>query len=83
MPLLYAPLWELIRWARAGGARWFDFGGITLTDPDASDPLQGISDFKRFFCRDVAKVGGEWRLDPPSLAGRAWKTARWLKDAVS
>ena len=82
VPLLYAPLWELIRWAKSRGARWFDFGGVTVQDPDSEDPLGGISDFKRFFCRELVTAGGEWVLDPPSVAGRLWKTARLLKDAA-
>jgi lipid II:glycine glycyltransferase (peptidoglycan interpeptide bridge formation enzyme) len=82
VPLLYAPLWELIRWAKGSGARWFDFGGVTVQNPDSDDPLGGISDFKRFFCRELVEVGGEWVLDPPSVAGRLWKTARLLKDAA-
>lgn len=82
VPLLYAPLWELIRWAKGQGARWFDFGGITVAE-DSDDPLAGISDFKRFFCRRVVRVGGDWILDPPSVAGRLWKTARRLKEAAA
>jgi lipid II:glycine glycyltransferase (peptidoglycan interpeptide bridge formation enzyme) len=83
VPLLYSPLWELIRWGKSCGARWFDFGGVTIEHPDGEDPLAGISDFKRFFCRTLVEVGGEWTLDPPSVAGRLWKTARLLKDAAA
>ncbi len=82
VPLLYAPLWELVRWAKGNGARWFDFGGVTIEDPTSDDPLAGISDFKRFFCRTLVKVGEEWVIDSPSMAGRLWKTARLLKDAT-
>jgi hypothetical protein len=83
VPLLYAPLWELVRWAKSNGVRWFDFGGVTIGDPTSDDPLAGISDFKRFFCRTLVEVGGEWVLDSPSMAGRFWKTARLLKDAAA
>jgi LmbE family N-acetylglucosaminyl deacetylase len=82
VPLLYAPLWELVRWAKEGGARAFDFGGVTLADPDAEDPLEGISDFKRFFCRDVVRVGGEWVRDADSVAGSAWRAVRWARDRL-
>lgn len=83
VPLLYAPLWEVILWAKRSGARWFDFGGVTGGSDDAEDPLAGISSFKRYFCRDLARVGGEWILEPPSMAGRLWKTARRIKDVAS
>src|SRR5262249_45901427 len=29
IPLAYALCWDLIVWARQGGASWFDFGGVT------------------------------------------------------
>lgn len=83
VPLLYAPLWELVVWAKRNGAHWFDFGGVTVEDAGGDDPLAGISDFKRFFCRTLVETGGEWVLDPPSVAGRLWKTARLLKDAAA
>jgi hypothetical protein len=56
---------------------------VTLGDTDDDDPLQGISDFKRFFCRNLVRVGGEWVLEAPSVVGSLWKTARWLKGAAS
>ncbi len=65
MPLGYAPAWDLIRWAKASGAEWFDFGGVTAgSHEDQHDPLGGISDFKRFFGRTVESVGDEWVLEP-------------------
>jgi FemAB family len=59
----YPLLWELIAWAKREGAVWFDLGGVTLDD-SASDPLSGISNFKRYFSRNVEEVGEEWILEP-------------------
>ena len=30
MPFTYPLIWDLIRWAKRTGARWFDFGGVTM-----------------------------------------------------
>ncbi len=61
LPMGYALAWDLMRWAKRSGATWFDFGGITRgTQTDASDPLGGISDFKRYFSTNVVAVGDEW-----------------------
>jgi hypothetical protein len=66
LALAYAPLWDLIAWAKRIGASWFDFGGVP--SPRASsaseDPLAGISDFKRFFCERVVEGGEDWILEP-------------------
>ena len=65
VPLAYALVWDLVRWARGTGAGWFDFGGITDGRfGEAGDRLGGISDFKRYFSREVVDVGGEWVLEP-------------------
>jgi hypothetical protein len=60
VPLLYAPTWNLMRWARAAGARDWDFGGVPRGDNLRS--LSGIKTFKRYFSRDVRPVGEEWEL---------------------
>jgi hypothetical protein len=64
MPLGYAPVWDLMRWGKSIGARWFDFGGITTgTRGDGSgDRLAGISDFKRGFNGEVTPISDEWSL---------------------
>jgi lipid II:glycine glycyltransferase (peptidoglycan interpeptide bridge formation enzyme) len=65
LALAYAPLWDLVAWARGLGAAWFDFGGVSMgTAGDAHDPLGGIADFKRFFCNEVISVGEDWVLEP-------------------
>lgn len=70
VPMAYPLLWDLMRWAKAGGASSFDLGGVTFgTQGDPDDALGGISDFKRYFSREVAEVGGEWTFEPrPALA---------------
>lgn len=65
--LTYAPMWELIRWARARGCEWFDMGGITDGTYEDDDPRGGISDFKRRFTEEVIEVGGEWSYTAPSV----------------
>lgn len=84
MPLAYSIAWDLVKWAKGLGVGWFDFGGITRgSHDDPDDARGGISDFKRYFTRDVVRVGSEWVLDPnPSrarfarLIGTAAATAR-------
>ncbi len=76
LPLSYALMWHLIRWARREGARFFDLGGVTLADPESEDPLAGISDFKRGFSKELAHVGDEWQLEVRPVRAR-------LLDALS
>jgi lipid II:glycine glycyltransferase (peptidoglycan interpeptide bridge formation enzyme) len=64
VPLLYAPTWELIRWARSVGATTFDFGGIASGTAGPGDARSGISDFKRYFSRNEVEVGGEGVFEP-------------------
>lgn len=58
LSLSYAPLWELVRWARARDVAWFDFGGITVSD-DPRHPQAGIAKFKRRFGGSDARVATE------------------------
>ena len=67
MPLSYGLMWDLIRWAHAQGATWFDMGGISAGSHDSSDPVGGISDFKRYFKPEVRTVGAEFTLDGSSV----------------
>ena len=70
LAVTYPILWDLITWAKRGGASWFDLGGITLGHATDGDPLGGISDFKRFFTEDLIDVGEEWRFPLHSLRAR-------------
>lgn len=69
-PFTYALIWDLIRWAKRAGARWFDFGGVTMGHLREGDPLGGISDFKRGFSNTIVAVGEEWTLEPNPLRGQ-------------
>lgn len=65
VPTSYALLWDLIIWARRGGAYTFDLGGVTSgITSTIEDPLGGISDFKRRFSQREVEVGEEWELVP-------------------
>lgn len=68
MPMAYCLAWDLMQWAHARGARYFDFGGITEGSQGGADPLGGISDFKRYFKGAPATVGAEWILEPHPAA---------------
>jgi hypothetical protein len=57
-------LWDLIRWARAGGCKWFDMGGVPLEGHDPTGALKGIAEFKLRFSDVRARVGAEWQFDP-------------------
>ena len=69
-PLAYPLVWDLLCWARQHGARFFDFGGITVGSQESGDPRGGISDFKRSFGPRVVEVGEEWVLEPHWVAAR-------------
>jgi hypothetical protein len=69
IPYGYQLTWDMIRFAKAAGAEWFDMGGITLSEGDDS-ALEGISRFKRYFGREVAEVGAEWVLEPAPVRAK-------------
>lgn len=73
--LSYAPVWDLIIWAKDQGCDWFDMGGVAgETREEVDDPTQGIYDFKRRFTDDLVEVGSEWSYQPASL--RSWLSER-------
>lgn len=53
----YFLLWDKVIWANDGQSKWLDLGGVT--DASTSDPLAGISSFKRHFTTDEFLVGRE------------------------
>jgi hypothetical protein len=75
IPFGYLVAWDMIRWAKATGADWFDMGGVTVGDGDEA-ALEGISNFKKSFSRQVAEVGAEWIFEPRPLRAR-------IADAIS
>ncbi len=56
-PYNYILIWKLIEEAKARGALILDMGGIT--DESESDPLAGISRFKRYFPGFETRIGCE------------------------
>ena len=56
-------LWDLMVWAKARGACWFDMGGVSAGATNSDDPVGGISDFKRHFSEDLATVAEDWILE--------------------
>jgi Acetyltransferase (GNAT) domain len=70
MPLAYPLVWDLICWGKRHGARWFDLGGVTDGHHGSGDALGGISDFKRYFSKDVVTVGDEWVIEPRPVKAR-------------
>lgn len=74
--LNYPLLWDLMRWAQAGGAAWFDLGGVTPGSANSDDPLGGISDFKRWFSKVEVDVGEDWMLEPHPARARLADLAR-------
>jgi len=63
-PLLYAPTWELMRWGKNNGARWFDFGGVADGSHSSGEATGGISDFKRYFSNKTTEIGAELIYTP-------------------
>lgn len=80
IPMMYPLLWDLIRWAKRNGSRFFDLGGVTAGGLESEDRLGGISDFKRFFSEQVVQVGAEWSYEPRPMQAQA---ARMMKSASS
>lgn len=79
LPLLYAPTWDLMRWAKRSGAKCWDFGGVREPsagpDVDASG-LAGIGAFKAAFSGATVHVGEEWVLEPRAVATAIVGSAR-------
>lgn len=65
----YAAVWELVRWASAHEATWFDLGGV-ITSQDPAHPLAGITHFKRRFGGEDLEVATEMRLALRPLEAR-------------
>lgn len=78
LPVLYPALWDLITWGRRSGGTWFDLGGVTPGTTGSSDPLGGISDFKRGFSKEELLLGQEWTLVPSPLKGKLAAWSSWL-----
>ena len=79
IPLLDLAMWDLIAWAKREGAQWFDFGGVSAAEGAGDDPLSGISEFKRRFCRNEIAFGEEWVFEPsPARAAMARIVTRGL-----
>ena len=65
-PLGYAPLWDLVAWARRLPlVTRFDLGGVSTGGE--GDPLDGITEFKRYFSNSVVDVSEEWAFEPAPL----------------
>lgn len=82
----YALLWDLIVWAKRGGAKWFDLGGVTGGGTESSDPLGGISDFKRRFSQREVDVGEQWEFYPhprrAALANAIGRTVALIRSGI-
>jgi lipid II:glycine glycyltransferase (peptidoglycan interpeptide bridge formation enzyme) len=82
LPLGYGPAWELMRWARSLGMRWFDFGGIAASSREGR--LGGINDFKRYFRGEETDVADEWAFEPhpmrAALANTLSAAASWWRE---
>jgi GNAT acetyltransferase-like protein len=68
--IIHPLFWDLIVWAKQAGATWFDLGGATAGTTGSADPVGGISDFKRRFCKDMADVAEDWVFEPHPLPAR-------------
>ena len=69
IPFGYLLVWDMVRWAKAVGAEWFDMGGVTVAGGDETS-LEGISEFKRYFSHAIEEVGAEWQLEPVPVRAR-------------
>jgi hypothetical protein len=69
VPMMPAIVLDILTWAGAQGASWFDFGGIVEpTDPRYST-LGSITEFKMLFGADVRTVGADFTYESrPTLS---------------
>jgi hypothetical protein len=83
--IVHPLFWDLILWAKRGGATWFDLGGVTAGTAASGDPVGGISDFKRLFSKETTDVAEDWVLHPrrwpARLASVVSTGAAWLARA--
>lgn len=82
VPMAYPLAWDLIQWAHQQAARHFDFGGLSEGSHGSADPLGGISDFKRYFKGEPARVGDEWMLEPSRVAAGIARSGAHLVDRL-
>jgi len=86
VPFGFLLMWDMVRWAKAVGAQWFDMGGVTVAGGDGT-ALEGISEFKRHFSHVVEEVGAEWQLEPApvraKIAAMVSNGARGMKRLIS
>jgi len=83
VPQTYVLAWDMMRWAKQHGAAFFDFGGVTPVTSDGSDPLQGISAFKRYFSKAEFAVGEEWVLEPNRLKAKLARVVTSVAKSVA
>ncbi len=68
--------WEAMRWARAQGARIYDWWGAPSRLDDPQDPLQGVWRFKQGFGARLRVHIGPWDWSPwPVVAWRLYHVA--------
>lgn len=64
IPLTYGLMWDLIVWAKDGGARFFDLGGVVSESAGTDEAVGRISRFKRRFAPQISEVASEFQLEP-------------------
>ncbi len=71
----YLVQWEMIKWARESGCKYYDFRGGY---PDEDNPLHGIFKFKKGFCNDYMELMGEADLIIDKIGFKAVNAAQKL-----
>jgi hypothetical protein len=80
MPFNYFLLWELMTWAREGGSVLLDLGGVTEGGP--TDPLAGISSFKRNLTDNDVELGREMAVDLKPVRLQVFEYSREARDRL-
>ena len=78
VPFNFFVMWEVIQWSRKTGAKILDLGGVT--DGGPTDPLAGISDFKRWLSKTEIEIGREMELELSPLRCLAFAAMVRLKN---
>ena len=74
---------HLVAWAIERGALWMDMGGLPTMNPEPSDPMRGVVEFKTRFSMDFREVATEWRLEPHPLLSRTAAAVRSIGGLIS
>jgi hypothetical protein len=79
-PFNYFLFWQKVEWAKSLGAKLVDLGGVT--DGGKSDPLAGISTFKRRLTKVELNIGQEMGYVVSPFREALFRGMDWLASSI-